>query len=86
MEDGGLHPLSQVGAFTLRRLRLNRPALLVNRLQRRRILDELQLLARYRDLVHVLESLMIQQTALIEEQQSLLKEQSELLKLLIDKR
>ena len=35
LESGFLHPLTPIGVFTLGRLRLNRPALVANRLQKR---------------------------------------------------
>jgi hypothetical protein len=79
LDDGTLYPLTAIGAFTLRRLRLNRPPLVDHRLRKR-------LLTRYRDLVKVLEQLLTQQSVLIEEQQELLKEQRQLLQLLLGDR
>jgi hypothetical protein len=76
LDDGTLYPLTATGAFTLRRLRLNRPPLVAHR-QRKR------LLTRYRDLVQMLEQLLTQQSILMEEQQRLLKEQRQLLQLLL---
>lgn len=84
-EDGLLHPFTETGAFTIRRLRLNRPALIARRLNRRQERDALLWLARYRDLLHVLEQLAHQQAKLIAEQQALLAEQRELLRLLARK-
>jgi len=86
LENGTLHPLTSVGLFTLNRLRLNRPALIANRLRRQQTEDEIRLLARYRDLTRMIEQVVEQQSALIEEQHVLLKEQQELLRLLIDSR
>jgi hypothetical protein len=76
LDDGTFYPLTATGAFTLRRLRLNRLPLVAHR-QRKR------LLTRYRDLVKVLEQLLTQQSILMEEQQRLLKEQRQLLQLLL---
>ena len=83
LEDGSLHPLTAAGVFTLRRLRLNRPALVAHRLRKRRQANEARLLARYRDLVEVLEHLNRQQTALLDEQRLLLEEQRTLLRRLL---
>jgi hypothetical protein len=79
LENGTLYPLTAVGAFTLRRLRLNRPPLVAHRLRRRVQAEEARWLARYRDMVEVLKQLNRQQAALLEEQQKLLEEQRELL-------
>jgi hypothetical protein len=84
-DDGTLFPLTATGAFTLRRLRLNRQPLVTHRLRKRREVEESRLLTRYRDLVRVLEQLLVQQSALLEEQQHLLREQRDLLRLLLDK-
>ncbi len=83
LDDGTLHPLTATSAFTLRRLRLNRPPLVTHRLRKRQAAEELRLLTRYRDLVKLVEELLAQQAALMEEQRELLKEQRELLQLLI---
>jgi hypothetical protein len=85
VDDGTLHPLTSTGAFTLRRLRLNRPPLVAYRLRNRQQAEEIQLLTRYRDLITLLEQLNEQLAALMEEQQKLLKEQRELLRLLINR-
>jgi hypothetical protein len=84
-EDGLLYPLTEIGAFTIQRLRLNRPALVARRLQRRQEHDALVWLARYRDILQVLERLAQQQAELIAEQQALLAEQRELLRLLVSR-
>lgn len=81
-EDGLLHPLTEVGLFTIQRLRLNRPALVAKRLKRRQDLEALVWLARYRDILQALERLSQQQAELVAEQQALLAEQRELLRLL----
>mgnify|MGYP006306057101 CR=1 FL=1 len=80
LEDGTLQPITATGAFTLKRLRLNRPPLVAHRLHNK----ELRLLERYRDLVQLLESLLSQQAVLLEEQQRLLREQKRLLQILAD--
>src|SRR5262245_26508607 len=85
--DGGmLYPLTPIGTFTLRRLRLNRLPLVAYRLAKRQQAEELQLLVRYRDLVNLLEQLNRQMSTLMEEQQILLKEQRDLLRLLINRK
>lgn len=83
LEDGTLHGVSVVGAFTLKRLRLNRPPLVALRRRRRRQAEEARLLARYRDLVEALEHLNRQQAALLDEQHALLEEQRNLLRRLL---
>lgn len=75
LDDDTLHPLTAMGAFTLTRLRLNRLPLVAYRLHRRQAADEARLLTRYRDLSRLIEQLLIQQSALIEEQHDLLEEQ-----------
>ena len=73
LADGTLRPITtEVGAFTLQRLRLNRPPLVALRLRKQRETLEHRLLARYHDLVAVLAQLHRQQFALLEEQQALL--------------
>jgi hypothetical protein len=67
----------------LKRLRLNRPPLVAYRVRKQFETEEYRLLARYRNLVAVLEQLHQQQVALLEEQQRLLAEQRRLLQLLI---
>jgi hypothetical protein len=86
LDDGTLQPLTITGAFTLRRLRLNRPPLVAYRLRKRRQSEEIRLLTRYRDLVQLLEQLNSELSALMEEQRQLLEEQRELLRLLLSRR
>ena len=86
LNDGTLYPLTPTGAFTLRRLRLNRPPLVAYRLSKKRRTEEIRLLTRYRDLVRLLEQLHAQMSELIGEQQELLREQQELLELLLNRR
>ena len=83
LADGTLYPITPTGAFTLRRLRLNRPPLVAHRLRKHYQGEEQRLLARYQDLVMVLEQLQTQQAVLLEEQQTLLEEQRALLRLLL---
>jgi len=86
LDDGTLHPLTAVGAFTLKRLRLNRPPLVAYRMRKRQQAEEIRLLTRYRELVQLLEQLNTQLSALMEEQRQLLEEQRELLRLLLSER
>jgi hypothetical protein len=72
LDDGALHPLTEIGAFTIRRLRLNRSPLVAYRLRKRHLVAESQLLRRYLDLLNVQEQLLVQQSILLEEQQQLL--------------
>lgn len=83
LDDGRLHPLTATGAFTVLRLRLNRPPLIAHRTRKREAAEEARFLILYRDLVGLIAQLLIQQAALMEEQQRLLKEQQELLQRLI---
>lgn len=83
MEDGTLLALTPTGAFSLQRLRLNRPPLVTHRLRKRRESEATRLLARYRDLTGVLEHLLTQQAELMEEQRALLEEQHRLLRRLL---
>ncbi len=84
LDDGTLHSLTPTGAFTSKRLRLNRPPLVAYRLSKRRRAEEIRLLTRYRDLVCLLDRLHRQMAELVEEQQELLEEQQLLLRLLLD--
>jgi hypothetical protein len=83
LADGTLYPITATAAFTIKRLRLNRPPLVAYRLRQQSRAEELRLLARYRDLVIVLEQLQRQHAALLEEQRALLQEQRALLMLLL---
>lgn len=83
LEDGMVHPLTSVGAFSLRRLRLNRPPLVAYRLRRRQEIEAQRLLTHYRDLIQTIDQLLVQQSYLLEEQQRLLEEQRFLLQLLL---
>jgi len=86
LDDGTLHHLTAVGAFTLKCLRLNRPPLVAYRLRKRQQAEETRLLTRYQETVRLLEQLNTQLSALMEEQRQLLEEQRELLRLLLSRR
>jgi hypothetical protein len=85
LADGTLYPITEVGAFTLQRLRLNRPPLVAYRVRQQDDMAAHRLLARYRDLVVVLEQLHQHQVTLLEEQQRLLEEQRRLVHLLLQR-
>lgn len=84
IDDGRLQALTPTGAATLRRLQLNRPALVAYRLRRHRDQHRERLLRRYRELNEVLERLLEQQAEMIEGLHLLLKEQRLLLQWLLD--
>lgn len=84
LDDGTLHPLTIIGAFTLKRLRLNRPPLVTYRMRQLRQADEARVLKRYREVIALLEQLHQQHAALLEEHRSLLEKQWALLRALID--
>jgi hypothetical protein len=79
LADGRLYPITETGDFTLRRLRLNRPALVALRLRRLREQEEGRWMARHRDLLHLLERLYEQQTLLLVEHRALMEKQRALL-------
>ncbi len=83
LTNGTLYPITPTGTFTLRRLRLNRPALTAHRLFRQSRAEERRLLERYREVVNLLEQLNRQQAALLEEHRALLEEQRTVLRLLL---
>jgi hypothetical protein len=86
LADGTLYPITEAGAFTLKRLRLNRPPLVAYRVRKQDEMAEHRVLAHYRDLVMVLAQLHQKQVALLEEQQRLLEEQRRLVHLLLQQR
>jgi hypothetical protein len=86
LADGTLYPITATGSFTLNRLRLNRPPLVAYRLRKRQQTEEIRLLARYRDVITVVEQLVHQQSALLEEHRALLAEQQRVLTLLLRER
>ena len=61
LDDGTLQPLTATGAWTLERLRLNRPPLVDHRLRRSRQRARERMLRRYGELNVMLESLIEQQ-------------------------
>lgn len=81
--DGFLQPLTATGAFTLARLRLNRPSLVAHRQQKHVQAEESRLLTQYKELIELHQQLNRQLSVLIEEQSQLLAEQRELLRLLL---
>ena len=86
LENSTLHPLTAVGTFTIKRLRLNRQPLISYRLRKKQRAEELRLLTRYGELVELLEALNRQMSNLMEEQHALLQEQRELLRLILGQR
>jgi len=86
LDDGTLHPLSQAGEFTIKRLRLNRKPLVTYRLRKKEGKEILRLLVRYREVVELLERLNRQMSSLMDEQQLLLGEQQELLRVILRRR
>jgi HNH endonuclease len=83
LADGTLYSLTATGGFTLKRLRLNRPQLVALRLGRQAEAEKKRLVARYQDLLTMLEQLHHQQARMLEEQRALLEEQRALLKLFL---
>jgi hypothetical protein len=83
LADGALYPTTAVGEFTLRRLRLNRPALVAFRLRGRSQAEEQRLLMQLQDLLTALEQLQQQHAELLREHSALLVEQRALLRLLL---
>jgi hypothetical protein len=83
LDDGKLLPLTLIGEFTIKRLRLNRSPLVAYRLSKRKKAEEIRLLKQYKDIVQLLGQLNEQLVTLVEEQQQLLEEQRELLRFLL---
>jgi len=80
LADGTLHPITAVGAFSLRRLRLNRPQLVTHRLRKHVRAEELRLWERYREVVTALEQLQQHHASLLDEHRALLEDQRSLLR------
>lgn len=80
---GQLASLSRTGAFTIKRLRLNRPPLVAYRQDKRNRSEETRLLSQYQELVRLLEQTNRQLTNQLTNQQQLLKEQRDLLTFLL---
>jgi hypothetical protein len=85
LEDGRLEALTQTGAFSISLLHFNRPALVAYRQKKRKVLEDVHWLERYRQLAAVLDQLVEQQAELIREQRSLLTEQRTLLQRLSER-
>jgi hypothetical protein len=85
LADGRLHARTPVGEFTLARLRLNRPALVAQRIRRLSQVAEQGLLERYRDVLAILEQMQQRHATLLEDHRALLQEQRELIRLLMSK-
>jgi hypothetical protein len=83
LPDGTLAARTPTGAFTLRRLRLNRPPLVRYRRRQHERAEARRLIERYRETVAVLEQLHRYQISLLEEQRLLLQEQRALLRALL---
>lgn len=85
LADATLYPHTPTGAFTLKRLRLNRPPLIAYRLRTYSRAEEQRVLTQYRDVVTMLEQLQRQHATLLEEQRILLEQQRALLTSLLKK-
>lgn len=82
-EAGKLYPLTKTGEFTIKRLRLNRAALVAHRTAKRRKDEDTRLLEQYKTLVHLLEQTNQQLASQVKEQQRLLEEQRNLIQFLL---
>ncbi len=83
LDDGTMHSITATGAFTIKRLRLNRPPLVAYRLQKKQQSEQVRLLTRYQEVIQLLEQLDSQLSLVMDEQRKLLEEQRELLRLLL---
>jgi HNH endonuclease len=83
LANGMLHSITATGTFTLRQLRLNRPALAANRLIRLWGAEQQELLRRYQQIAALLEQTQRQQAALLQEHHALLEKQRVVLRLLL---
>lgn len=83
LDDGKLSPLTEVGLFTIQRLKLNRPSLITYRNKQRISVEKDNLLTQYRGLVSLQTDIITQLTRQVEKQQRLLAEQQEYLNLLL---
>jgi hypothetical protein len=75
LETGELQPFTEIGAFTLRRLQLNRPTLIAYRLRQHQLAEQDQLLTQYRDLLALQTQVISQLIIAMREQQVMLAEQ-----------
>lgn len=85
LADGVLHPTTATGAFTIRKLRLNRRQLVAHRRYRHAYAEIMRLLSFYRELQHSAKQFYEQQAILLEAQQALLNDQHALIELLIER-
>src|SRR3954470_16990828 len=85
LADGTVYPLTPVGVFTIRRLRLNRPPLIAYRLQQQGQAEDRRLLTELREMVALLEQLQQRHATLLTEQRALLEEQRTLLTILLNR-
>lgn len=83
LENGHLYPLTPTAAFTIERLRLNRPSLIQYRLAKQEQQEHQELLFHYQAIVELLRETSLRQTQLLREQQTLLQEQSHLIAALL---
>ena len=86
LADGTLHAITPTGEQTLRRLKLNRPALIAMRIRRLQQREETRLLGEIRDLLLSLKQMQAHYEALIARYDNLLDSQQVILDLLIRKR
>lgn len=86
LANGTLYPLTDIGAFTIKRLRLNRPPLVAHRRQQQERAETRRLLEQYRAMSEFLLQLTRYQITLLEEQRALLEQQRTLLRVLLDAR
>ncbi|MCS7064271.1 MAG: hypothetical protein NZM04_09585 [Methylacidiphilales bacterium] len=82
-EDGLLYPLTLTGSFTISRLQLIRPALVLRRLQQQQQQAAEALQRKYQLILQSYDRLARLQQVLIQEQQALLAEQGRLLRQLL---
>jgi hypothetical protein len=83
LTDGTLYATTEVGAFTLRRIRLNREALVINRRKRQDQQEERRILEELQSFVQLQARLQQHHARLLEEQQALLEQQRALMNLLL---
>lgn len=78
-EDGRLGPITETGEFTIRLLRLNRPALVASRLQKHESELRLHSIDQLHDMIRIYEQLLGQQSDIMQEQHKLLDLQRKLI-------
>ena len=84
--DGILEARSPTGAFTISKLRLNRPQLVANRQRRQQAAESRRQLELYRGTVVVLGQLLAERSAVAKQQSELLQEYRDLLVQLLSRR